>query len=991
MEEVIMKKSLFFAAALLTLVACTREIDVNTPTGNITITARTETSADTKTVVEGQTHVYWEPGDEIKVFAGGKSGKFTTDITASSATAEFKGSLTVTGGADLWAVYPYSEDATFSDGMITTVLPAQQVARAGSFGKDMNLAIAHSTTSELQFYNVCGGACFSVTNKGIKKVSFKSINGESLAGKVQVAFEEGEPIIKRIIDGTDEITVNAPDGEFVPGESYFAVMLPQELAAGIVVSYNDALCSAGLTVEISSITRSYYGRLDQSDHWFAFDGDYATPGLVDLGLSVMWATFNLGATAPSEYGHYYAWGESVPKTFYDWGTYRWGLGVEYDDIFKYCTIPLLGLNEFTDDLVTLEPEDDAAHLILGDKWRMPTKEEWDELMEGCTRSIVWVDDVVGCKFTSKINGESIFLPAAGGMSNASSNYVGSWGYYWTSSLFVETPNLAYLHSFDTVVLNNWRIDDSGRWNGYSIRPVYGDPKPATPEPPVPDPVDLGLPSGLKWAPFNLGASKPDDYGDYYAWGETEPYYSSQDPLTWRVGKEAGYAWSSYKWCMGSYDTLTKYCYASIYGYNGYTDAKFGLDLEDDAAYVNLGGKWRMPTPNELNELINVCIWEWTQINRVYGYKLTGPSGNSIFLPASGIWEGLNLSNSNISLRYWSSFLSEGNTGDGWSMIGGGDGYIIGENGEAYYATTETSEARFCGLPIRPVYGEIIPVESISLNRTELEIIIDEEVTLMATILPTTASFYGVTWSSSNESIVTVSPSGVITGVAVGSAVITATSLDGKLTATCNVTVKEGSLAPPVPDPVDLGLPSGLKWASFNLGASAPEEYGDFYAWGETEPKYDYYWTTYIYWNESQLTKYNTISSYGTIDNKTILDPEDDAAHVKLGGKWRMPTNDEWGELISNCTWTWTTLNGVYGRKVVSNIPGYTDKWLFLPAAGVMDEHTHHSNAGINGTYWTSSLHVTFPLYAIDVTFNDMIVQGGTGQRYGGNPIRPVCN
>ena len=108
-------------------------------------------------------------------------------------------------------------------------------------------------------------------------------------------------------------------------------------------------------------------------------------------------------------------------------------------------------------------------------------------------------------------------------------------------------------------------------------------------------VDLGL--SVKWAWFNLGASLPEEYGDYYAWGETEPYYSSLDPLTWKDGKEAGYYWLSYKWCMGSGDTMTKYCTESTYtyGYNGFTDGKTVLNLEDDAAHVNLGGKWRMPT------------------------------------------------------------------------------------------------------------------------------------------------------------------------------------------------------------------------------------------------------------------------------------------------------------------------------------------------------------------------------------------------------------
>lgn len=151
-------------------------------------------------------------------------------------------------------------------------------------------------------------------------------------------------------------------------------------------------------------------------------------------------------------------------------------------------------------------------------------------------------------------------------------------------------------------------------------------------PSTPEMVDLGL--SVKWASFNLGATKPEEYGDYYAWGETEPYYSRQEPLAWREGKEAGYDWPSYKWCMGTSDTMTKYCTESYYGYNGFTDGKTVLDPEDDAAHVNLGGNWRMPTDEEWTELLAKCTWEWTSLNGIKGYEVTGPNGKHIFLPAA---------------------------------------------------------------------------------------------------------------------------------------------------------------------------------------------------------------------------------------------------------------------------------------------------------------------------------------------------------------------
>ena len=194
---------------------------------------------------------------------------------------------------------------------------------------------------------------------------------------------------------------------------------------------------------------------------------------------------------------------------------------------------------------------------------------------------------------------------------------------------------------------------------------------------------------------------------------------------------------------------------------------------------------------------------------------------------------------------------------------------------------------------------------------------------------------------------------------------------------------------PVPEAVDLGLPSGLKWASFNLGASEPEEYGDYYAWGETEPKSAYSWATYKWWigYSTSLTKYNTKSSYGTVDNKTVLDPEDDAAHVNLGGKWRMPTDTEWTELRENCTWEWTTLNGVKGSKVISKKSGYTDKWIFFPAAGYRYDASLIF-AGTMGDYWSSSLYTDNPIEAWYVYFQSDVRRDFYNRDYG-RSVRPV--
>ncbi len=171
---------------------------------------------------------------------------------------------------------------------------------------------------------------------------------------------------------------------------------------------------------------------------------------------------------------------------------------------------------------------------------------------------------------------------------------------------------------------------------------------------------------------------------------------------------------------------------------------------------------------------------------------------------------------------------------------------------------------------------------------------------------------------------------------------------------------------PSNDWVDLGLPSGLLWATRNVGATSPEDYGDYFAWGETTPKSVYDWTTYIYCNGDydQLTKYCNNSSYGYngfTDNLTILQPGDDAATANYGG--RTPTSAEWQELINNTTAQWTTRNGVNGRLFTSS----NGNSLFLPAAGSLWGIALYS-AGSSGYYWSSSLNTDIPYGAWDFYF-----------------------
>ena len=150
--------------------------------------------------------------------------------------------------------------------------------------------------------------------------------------------------------------------------------------------------------------------------------------------------------------------------------------------------------------------------------------------------------------------------------------------------------------------------------------------------------------------------------------------------------------------------------------------------------------------------------------------------------------------------------------------------------------------------------------------------------------------------------------------------------------------------------VDLGL--SVKWASCNIGSSKPEEYGDYYAWGETEPKQlSYKWFD---GDQYHIIKYNYLSSFGPIDNKMVLEPEDDVATITLGEGWRIPTYEEGKELIENCTKEYYVMNGVKGYLFTSRVPGYTEQSIFLPYAGSFNG-IDYELVGISAFYWSSTL------------------------------------
>lgn len=176
--------------------------------------------------------------------------------------------------------------------------------------------------------------------------------------------------------------------------------------------------------------------------------------------------------------------------------------------------------------------------------------------------------------------------------------------------------------------------------------------------------------------------------------------------------------------------------------------------------------------------------------------------------------------------------------------------------------------------------------------------------------------------------------------------------------------------------VDLGLPSGLLWATCNVGANSPEEYGDYFAWGETEPKQEYNWDTYKFNQEEGFSKYDA-------DEKEELDLEDDAAYVNWGGNWRMPTREEMDELQEYCEWIWSHSNK--GYIVKSKVNGFA---IFLPATGYRDDFIFYN--GTVGYAWSRSLNEFNARSARNIRFSSDEVKAGRSFRSDGQSVRPVC-
>jgi hypothetical protein len=582
---------------------------------------------------------------------------------------------------------------------------------------------------------------------------------------------------------------------------------------------------------------------------------------------------------------------------------------------------------------------DAATAQLGGEWRTPTESDWTWLRYNCTWTSATINGQKGFTVTSNVAGyesSSIFIPKAGYINGTTKMMAGQSIYNWSS-----TPTGDQAIEMQVSNTGRFYIQADFRYLGMPIRPVKGYSAADRPY------VEMG--PGVKWATTNVGAASPEECGNYYAWGETAVKQS--------------YYWNTYR--FGTETALTKYVLQSEFGT---IDGRQTLEPEDDAATVAWGGEWRTPTYVEWNWLLNSnnTTITRTEQNGMPGYlitsKVSGYEGNSIFLPIAGYFYGTSTSRVGQSSGYWTSSLQ---TDYSPSAVRAG--------------LSVSSEGRPLGMPVRPVRMARVPVTGITLYDQTITVGVDLTYRVSFEVTPENATEPGVVWTSTNPSVATVNGEGVVRGISPGTTTIQATTLDGNYTSgSCTVTVIESF--------VDMG--GGMEWATFNVGAESPTDYGEYFAWGETSfrdpERQPYSWNYYLLGREDYLF------SYCERDGLVSLLPRKDAATMWWGGLWHIPSAAEWQWLADHSSSAEVTVDNVKGRRITSTVTGNS---IFLPYAGTM------INSGLNGggtygRYWSSSITEDEGYFyyesacspQIDATSFDPTVNS---LRYLGMTLRPV--
>ncbi len=388
---------------------------------------------------------------------------------------------------------------------------------------------------------------------------------------------------------------------------------------------------------------------------------------VDLGLpsGTLWATEDLTVLESGAQSPFFSWGETASKQMFSYMNYRYATAK--DSLTKYVCDEKYAANKMTDNIKMLLAYDDAANMNWGGRWFMPSREELEELCDNCTFEYVYDKDsvcyVVGI---SKRNGKNIVFPTPGAMQQDKLLYANNGVFVWSCELADNNTyawGLSIQKDMKTQEVTAY-IKDGMRILGHSVRPCL--PAAATPKA-----VDLGLPSGTKWADLNLGARAPQCQGYLFAWGETAVKFP--------------YDYTNY--AFGKPNAFTKYMAQA-----DNSDHKMVLDKEDDAAIKIWGENWQMPSAEDVEELMEKCEFSPVTISGLKAVCVKGPNGNSIVLPCAGTVWLEKLEYFNQRGFYWCSSLDS--TNDIYAR-----GLFVTGKGDAQWGANFN---RASGRTIRPV-------------------------------------------------------------------------------------------------------------------------------------------------------------------------------------------------------------------------------------------------------------------------------------------------
>ncbi len=671
-----MKKVLFSAMALtmglMMLVSCNKEKKVSKE-AVFTANIEQHIGQQGRTAINSLNgDVKWLAGDKILVANGnGETAEFTLQSGAGSTEGTFRTTGEFEMAEPFTAVYP--QTATLSGTTATFNLAATQtLTQTGTFANGANPMAAYGTDENLYFKNLCGGLDVRLLgdNIHVSGIRITGAEGEELNGTFTVDCSANEPalMVGQGTNGTNIVILNCDVTltSTTTAQEFFIVLPVGALAQGFTMEVLDGeniICTKQLQTNLAQIVRNEVKRFNP----LLIVNE--TPIPIELPDVVTNAVTDITTTSATAGGEIVSdGGSTITECGVCWSTEQEPT-IDGDHIASQVTmgefsVTVAGLNQNTTYYLRAYATNEAG-TGYGDVVNFTTQEEIV-----ITVPTVTTDTVTEITTTTATVGGQITSAGNGTISESGICYK-TGNEDWTCVALTATNNafsttLTDLTPNTTYTVRAYATNEEGTGYGeeVSFTTDYGF-------------VDLGLPSGTLWATCNVGADNPEEYGDYFAWGETQP--------------KDYYWWTTYQYCNGNYNTLTKYCSNSSYGYNGFTDNLTTLLPEDDAATVNWGSDWRMPTYVEWQELHDNTIYTWTTQNGVIGKLYTASNGASLFLPAAGYYRVGSVIDAGSRGDYWSSTLGNPTPDYGEGLYFFGDSFVNDRN-----------YSRYLGLSVRAV-------------------------------------------------------------------------------------------------------------------------------------------------------------------------------------------------------------------------------------------------------------------------------------------------